>query len=297
MQILSNCSTNISNCCSDYALVIYLNVIQKILRMVHIVVPIILIVMLVIQLIKLVISPGDSGGKLLKGILYEVLGAVVVFFLPMIISIFMHTFSNFEFSKCWTSADEINMSLKYTPSDEKTLANGVSAKLFSSDSLYDEKKDKSSKSKKKKKNSNKTNSGSTSQSGSNKKPTGTVAEKTRNEVVEYAKRYLGNPYVYGGNSLTNGIDCSGFVQKVYNHFGYSLPRTSSNQSTYSRLQKVTIAELKPGDLIFYGNGGRVSHVAIYIGKNQIIHASNKRDGIKISNANYRTPITARRVIR
>lgn len=118
---------------------------------------------------------------------------------------------------------------------------------------------------------------------------------TRADMVEFAKKYLGGKYVYGGTSLTNGTDCSGFTMRIYEHFGYSIPRTSSAQASY--FTGIKSSEAKPGDLFFYGSNGRVSHVAMYIGDGQVIHASNARTGIKISNAFYRTPIKVGRIIK
>lgn len=118
---------------------------------------------------------------------------------------------------------------------------------------------------------------------------------TRASVVEYAKNFLGNRYVYGGTSLTNGTDCSGFTMGVFSHFGYGLPRTSGSQA--SSTTSIKSSEAKPGDLFFYGSGGHVNHVAIYIGGGMIIHASNPSSGIKISNAYYRQPIKVGRVIK
>ena len=112
-------------------------------------------------------------------------------------------------------------------------------------------------------------------------------------MVNYAMQFLGNPYVWGGTSLTNGTDCSGFVMRIYEHFGYSLPRTSAAQAGATKT--VSSGDVRPGDLFFYGSGG-VSHVAMYIGNGQIIHASNPRTGIKISSAYYRTPVKIGRVI-
>ena len=117
---------------------------------------------------------------------------------------------------------------------------------------------------------------------------------TRASIVEYAKQFLGNRYVYGGTSLTNGTDCSGFTMRIYEHFGYSIPRTSGSQA--SALSGISSSEAKPGDLFFYSNGGRINHVAMYIGSGMIIHASNPRTGIKISNAYYRSPAKVARVI-
>ena len=116
----------------------------------------------------------------------------------------------------------------------------------------------------------------------------------RLSMVSYAKQFLGNPYVYGGTSLTNGTDCSGFVMRIYEHFGYGLPRNSASQAAATRT--ISSSEAKPGDLFFYGYGSSVSHVAMYIGSGMVIHASTERTGIKISNAFYRTPIKVGRVI-
>ena len=115
----------------------------------------------------------------------------------------------------------------------------------------------------------------------------------KSSMVSYAMQFLGNRYVYGGTSLTNGTDCSGFTMRIYQHFGYSIPRTSGAQASYFR--GISSSEAKPGDLFFYGSGGRVNHVAMYIGNGQVIHASNARTGIKISNAFYRSPIKVGRL--
>lgn len=109
-------------------------------------------------------------------------------------------------------------------------------------------------------------------------------------VVDYAKQFVGNPYVWGGTSLTSGADCSGFVQSVYSNFGVNLPRTSYEQQNAGR--EVSYSEAQPGDLICYGG-----HVAIYMGDGKIVHASNSRDGIKVSdNAAYRTILSVRRLV-
>lgn len=117
----------------------------------------------------------------------------------------------------------------------------------------------------------------------------------RVDLVEYAKQFLGNPYVWGGTSLTNGCDCSGFVMSVFKNYGISLSHHSGTQATEGT--KISEAELQPGDLIFYGNKkGKINHVAIYIGGGQIIHASSPKTGIKISNYTYRTPVKFVKVI-
>jgi cell wall-associated NlpC family hydrolase len=109
----------------------------------------------------------------------------------------------------------------------------------------------------------------------------------RVDLVNYALQFVGNPYVWGGTSLTRGADCSGFVLSIYSKYGISLPHSSRAQSNYGT--RVSTSELQPGDLLFYGSGG-ISHVAIYIGGGQIVHASTETTGIIVSNAFYRNPI-------
>lgn len=109
----------------------------------------------------------------------------------------------------------------------------------------------------------------------------------RVDLCQYAKQFLGNPYVWGGTSLTKGADCSGFVLSIFKKYGVALPHSSSAQSGYGT--KVSAATMQAGDLVFYARGGRIDHVAIYIGGGQVIHASSKKTGIKISAYNYRTP--------
>jgi uncharacterized protein YgiM (DUF1202 family) len=110
----------------------------------------------------------------------------------------------------------------------------------------------------------------------------------RVSLVQYALQFVGNPYVWGGTSLTNGVDCSGFTMQVYAKYGISLPHSSKAQPNSGR--RISSSEAQPGDLFFYGSGNTINHVAIYIGGGRVVHASNHRDGIKISNAFYRTPI-------
>lgn len=111
----------------------------------------------------------------------------------------------------------------------------------------------------------------------------------RVDIVEYAKQFLGNPYVWGGTSLTKGVDCSGFTMAVYKHFGIKISHHSGSQAKEGT--KITADKLQPGDLIFYADSkGTINHVAMYIGGGKVIHASNPKTGIKISNYKYRTPV-------
>ena len=116
----------------------------------------------------------------------------------------------------------------------------------------------------------------------------------RVSLVQYATQFVGNPYVWGGTSLTRGADCSGFVLSVYANYGISLPHSSRAQANCGA--KISASEAKPGDLFFYGNGSGINHVAIYIGGGQVVHASSPRTGIKISGAYYRTPVKVVRII-
>lgn len=109
-------------------------------------------------------------------------------------------------------------------------------------------------------------------------------------VANFALQFVGNPYVYGGESLTEGADCSGFVKSVYANFGVSLPHSSSALRSKGYEVAGGLANAQPGDLICYSG-----HVAIYIGDGQIVHASSSKTGIKVSDANYKTPITVRRI--
>ena len=131
-------------------------------------------------------------------------------------------------------------------------------------------------------------SGSSSKKEEAPKPTVSGSGKGA-DIAKFACKFVGNPYVAGGTSLTNGADCSGFVMAVYQNFGISLPRSSYSQSTVGK--GVSYSEAQPGDVIYYGG-----HVGIYIGNGQIVHASTERTGIKITSATYRSIITVRRIV-
>lgn len=140
---------------------------------------------------------------------------------------------------------------------------------------------------------NKGNSAATGGNYTSTSYTDTINDASGSEagknVAKYACQFIGNPYVYGGTSLTNGADCSGFVYRVYKDFGYSLPRTSTEQRGAGT--SVSYDEAEPGDLICYSG-----HIGIYIGGGKIVHASTERTGIKVSNANYRPILSVRRIV-
>lgn len=132
-------------------------------------------------------------------------------------------------------------------------------------------------------------SGSESSDGGSSGGSSSGGSAKGQEIANFACQFVGNPYVPGGTSLTEGADCSGFTMAVYNHFGLSLPRSSYAQAGYGR--EVSYSEAQPGDIIYYGG-----HVGIYIGNGLIVHASTQATGIKISNALYRSIITVRRIV-
>lgn len=113
------------------------------------------------------------------------------------------------------------------------------------------------------------------------------------EVCEYAKQFVGNPYRWGGTSLTKGADCSGFTMSVLGKYGISLPHSSKAQANCG--ERIDLSEIQPGDLVFYG-GKNIHHVAIYIGNGQIVHAQSANTGIVISGMYYNTPTRAVRVL-
>ncbi|MDF2542094.1 MAG: hypothetical protein K0S47_1812 [Herbinix sp.] len=127
-------------------------------------------------------------------------------------------------------------------------------------------------------NSSSTNTGNNNSSSSS---------SLRSQIVNYALQFEGNPYVWGGTSLTNGTDCSGFTQSVLANFGIGITRTSRSQAVGGR--SVSIQNIKPGDLVFYQRYGTINHVAIYIGNGQVISASSASTGIRITNLYYRQP--------
>ena len=116
-----------------------------------------------------------------------------------------------------------------------------------------------------------------------------VENDLRSEIVTYALQFVGNRYKYGGTNPNTGVDCSGFTSYVMRHAAsVELPHSSGGQSHMGRV--VSSSEMRPGDIICYGSGKKINHVALYIGNGQIVHASTERTGIKVSRWNYRTPV-------
>ena len=273
--LTTTCVDDITSCCSDYGLATYLHIVKEALNIIHLVVPIILIIMLSVDFAKMVINPDDPQKKKSKSIKNKFIAAVFIFFIPYIVGLLLSLISGSmsDISGCWNAADEIfDVMQKTEPYRSKNTTNNTT-----SDSVLDFSNDQETS--KKDKNSNSTKG---------------------QKVVNYAKKFVGKRYVYGGS--WNGekpytpTDCSGFVQGVYKHFGITLPRTAAAQSKVGK----NISSLKsaqPGDLLFYkGKDGSIGHVTRYMGNNKVVHASNEATGIKISDVNYRKYFSIKRMI-
>lgn len=252
-QIL-DCSSELGTCCSDYGLVMILDTLRKIMHLFQLIVPIILIVMSIIGMTQLMMNPEKKNG--MKSIFNKVLAAVIIFFLPVIVdAVLLMMPESFSVSACWNQAKvsaEVSRSLnhEYISPYEQT----ESPILVNPDDYE------------KSKPSTNDNSSTGSQKGQ--------------DVVTYAKKFIGQAYVYGGS--WNGeepytpTDCSGFVQGVFSHFGISLGRdTDAQWAGTDKYTLVSESNLQAGDVIMYDG-----HVGIYTGTGkEIVHAKGSNYGI------------------
>lgn len=272
MQILAECSTTLGTCCNDYALAGLLSIVRSGMDIVQILVPIILIVSGTVSFIQLMIKPDDEKGALKKALANKFISAVIVFLLPFIINMTLditsQSYTTFNVASCWTAAQTVAIKTAASQSDTKISSTTSDKKALNEDlgklnvNVVD--------------NSTKTSTSNGSAKG--------------NAIVAYAKKFLGQAYVWGGS--WNGeipytpTDCSGFVQGLFRHFGISIPRDTDGQwkatDTYTL---VPDGQQKAGDLVMFEG-----HVAMITGNgNEIIHDSNSRDGVKISSDfHYRT---------
>lgn len=179
--------------------------------------------------------------------------------------------------------------LKASESSESSSSESEESRENSESSSESQSSSESSESHESSESSESHESSESSESSSSESSGGGGGSALGQEIASFACQFIGNPYVPGGTSLTEGADCSGFTSAVYQNFGISLPRSSGSQAGVGR--EVSYSEAAPGDIIYYGG-----HVGIYIGNGQIVHASTQATGIKISNALYRSIITVRRIV-
>lgn len=142
--------------------------------------------------------------------------------------------------------------------------------------------------------SSRRSSSSSSSSSSRSGYTASASGSTGSDIASYAQKFVGNPYRWGGTSLTGGADCSGFTMTIYAQYGYSLPHSSASQAGCGR--SVSLSSVQPGDLIFYKHGSSIGHVAMYIGGGRVVHAQSARTGITTSSMYYNQPACARRIV-
>lgn len=188
----------------------------------------------------------------------------------------------------WVSADYVELHSEFVQAESKAEEEARLAK-----EAEERKKAQAAARAQAERNNTNTNTNTETDTSNNTPPAATYAVGEGSEmgvaVAEYALQFVGNPYVYGGSSLTNGTDCSGFVMSVYANFGVSLPHSSASDRSQGYAVD-GLANAQPGDLICYSG-----HVALYIGNGQIVHASNKRTGIIVSQADYRKILAIRRI--
>ena len=267
------CTSTAESCCNDYVIMNFLKVLIRILDIMQIIVPIILIVMLSIQLTKLVINPNEK--KNVTGLKNEIIGTVVFFLLPYIVNaVFGLVPDSYELSSCWKVARE-------TPMMANTYIETGTKTTNSKNTVAKAKKKKLSKKSLKKINSVNKNKRLKSKNKNNKLTI--KGSKKGIKIVNYARMFVGQRYIYGGywngSPSYTGTDCSGFVQGVFKHFGINLPRSSQAQYDATNLYtRVSPNDIRAGDIVFYSG-----HVAILTGNGEeIVHASNERNGIKLS---------------
>lgn len=247
------CVEDITTCCSDYGIAYYLFFIKKALDLIHIVVPIILIIMITIDFVKMTINPDDPHKKKSKSLFNKFFAAVFIFFIPFVVNLLFSLIDGFgvEISGCWKAAEEI---VDVMESTEEYNADVGEEKESLDETAY--------------------SSGSSSSSSSS---SGTKTSATSGEdIVEYALRFVGNPYVYGGSSLTNGCDCSHFVYLILKNLDLYDGEYAVANAWASKGKAVSggLKNAKAGDVIVYDG-----HIGIYDGKGYLIEAKGKAYGI------------------
>lgn len=284
MSLILTASANI---CSDFVLATILSIIRRGLNFVQIVVPVVLLGSGILQFIKLMLNP-DNDKKGMKAFFNSIIAACLIFFLPLIINTTMNIinesgevgitddqyFTSFNLSSCWTAAEntqaEMDSVAERGGSNSSTIKDEYKKYTLLNDT------------------SNITPFERPNSSG------GAQNTEMGTKIVNYAKQFIGRPYVWGGNSLTNGTDCSGFIHLVYANFGISVPRQSTALRTVGT-EVPSINDARAGDIICY-NG----HVALFEGDAlKIVHAKGTKYGIVEDQTPFygsKSVITIRRVV-
>lgn len=277
---LLECSKTLGTCCSDYGVAGILAILKRALNLIQLIAPILLILSLTIGLIKLMINPDDKKGK--KPLFNQLIAILLCFLMPTIINLFFNIMPDkVEVSACWKVAESVSENTLAYENNNKYYANdsGKASTFLTGLEDYEPTTGKDDDS------SDSTGSGTVK---------GSVKGK---EIVAYAKQFVGERYVYGGQ--WNGelpytpTDCSGFVQGVFSHFGIKLNRTTSTQwADKKSYTLVSPSDIRAGDVVMFDG-----HVGILTGNgNEFVHASGKKTGIKLSpDYNYTTPLGIMRI--
>lgn len=272
-QIL-DCNSTLGDCCRDHSLVAILNIFRRILDVIQLAVPIMLIIWAVFEMIKMMQNPDNEKG--LKKLINKFLAAAIVFFIPVVVNVILGIMpSTFSVSACWSQAKvsaEVTRSTnnKYIPVDNKKRSS-----ILLDSSKYEKGKPRSN----------------------NNNPVSGTGSATGQAIVQYAKSFVGQPYVFGGTwdgeLPYTPTDCSGFVQGVFRHNGITLQRdTASQWADTSMYTLVSHEDIRPGDLIMY-----VGHVGILTGNGaEIVHAKGSSYGIALD-SDYRYTTAIRGIMR
>ncbi len=272
IQILeTTCSTDVSSCCSDYGIAMYLYIMKNALTIIQIVIPILLLVMATIQMIKMMASPDDKKSP--KALLNKFIAALVVFFIPLIVNVVLSIIpDSFELSACWESAEGIaktmNSNVKYdviSKKDKRKKVIDISKYKISDSDL--EKLTKNKEESENNSNSNNSTAGTT---------TSVTSPSNGQKIVDYALNFVGNPYVSGGTSLTSGCDCSGFVYSILKDLKlYNGNRiVSDDWANQGKKVKGGLKNAQAGDVVVYSG-----HVGIYDGNGKLIESKGEKWGI------------------
>lgn len=292
------------NICMEPEVLRIIAFIKTLLDVIKILVPIILIVLGMLDFAKAAFAGKESQMEEYKSkFIRRLFAAVLIFFIPACVDFVFKNLDNTDIfeNACWSSATPDNIAKLTEEAKSRRETEKAQYQEWAKNNIINIEDNGGG------------SSNTTTDSSDDSPSSNNTYDKLRSDVVKYATGFVGHPYVYGGTKLcTNwrsqsgcGVDCSAFIQNVYKKFNYNLPRTTGPQSNYKNGKKImtfanNYSNLKPGDLLFYkGNDGTVAngHVTMYIGNQQVVHASGKKTGVIISPISYRKPAWAVRIIK